>query len=209
MDRWIHPPCPGPQRRSVHGHGYCCDCDHRVARRRRWMAGFTSVLGIHRDFKKVRPRLSLHHAKVPNECSAWGMRGAFWPVLNRVVIGCVWMGGCWANFPLIPWQGSTRELTGCLGIQMYWGGQAVRIILSSIIGPKFYYMSNTIPSSANVQTPDLISFFIFVLILGKVSSFYGLGSLLICFVAPMLWIRPEKLQLPFRVCPNILASALS
>jgi hypothetical protein len=25
-------------------------------------------------------------------CSSWGMRGAFWPVLNRVVVGCIWMG---------------------------------------------------------------------------------------------------------------------
>lgn len=49
---------------------------------------------------------------------------------------------------------------------MYWGGQAVRIILSSIIGPKFIYMKNTIPVSAYVETADMISFFIFVLILG-------------------------------------------
>ena len=49
---------------------------------------------------------------------------------------------------------------------MYWGGQAVRIILAAIIGPKFYYMTNTIDPSANVQTVDLVSFFIFVLLLG-------------------------------------------
>lgn len=53
------------------------------------------------------------------------------------------------------------------GIQMYWGGQAVRIVLASVIGPKFFYMKNTIPSSANVQTVDLVSFIIFVLILGE------------------------------------------
>jgi nucleobase:cation symporter-1, NCS1 family len=49
---------------------------------------------------------------------------------------------------------------------MYWGGQAVRIILGAIIGPKFINMKNTIPASANVETVDLVSFFIFVFILG-------------------------------------------
>lgn len=82
---------------------------------------------------------------------------------------------------------------------MYWGGQAVRIILSSIIGPKFYYMTNTIPLSANVQTVDLVSFFIFVLILGKCAGIHALWKSLMCTIAPALWIRPEKLQLPFRV----------
>lgn len=32
--------------------------------------------------------------------ASWGMRGGFWPVLNRIVTACVWMG-----------------------IQAYWGGQ--------------------------------------------------------------------------------------
>lgn len=32
--------------------------------------------------------------------ASWGMRGGFWPVLNRIMTACVWMG-----------------------IQMYWGGQ--------------------------------------------------------------------------------------
>lgn len=63
-----------------------------------------------------------------------------------------------------------RVDSGSQGIQMYWGGQAVRIILSSIIGPKFYDMANTIPASANVQTVDLVSFFIFVVMLGKCAA---------------------------------------
>lgn len=32
--------------------------------------------------------------------ASWGMRGGFWPVLNRIMTACVWMG-----------------------IQAYWGGQ--------------------------------------------------------------------------------------
>ena len=44
----------------------------------------------------------------------WGMRGGFWPVLNRIMTAIIW-----------------------LGIQMYWGGQAIKIILGALIGPEF------------------------------------------------------------------------
>lgn len=53
---------------------------------------------------------------------------------------------------------------------MYWGGQAVRIILGAIIGRPFVFMKNTLPATANVTTPDIISFFIFVVIFGAKSS---------------------------------------
>ena len=36
--------------------------------------------------------------------ASWGMRGGFWPVLNRIVTACVWMG-----------------------IQAYWGGQGKQV----------------------------------------------------------------------------------
>ena len=91
--------------------------------------------------------------------SSWGMVGAFWPVLNRVLTGCVFMG-----------------------IQMYWGGLATRIVLNAIIGPKLIFMENTLPASANVTTPNLICFFVFTVML-----------------APLLLVPPEKLQMPFRV----------
>jgi NCS1 family nucleobase:cation symporter-1 len=45
--------------------------------------------------------------------SSWGIRGGFWPVLNRIMTAIIW-----------------------LGIQMYWGGQAIKIILGALIGPK-------------------------------------------------------------------------
>jgi len=87
------------------------------------------------------------------------MLGGFWPVLNRIVTACIWMG-----------------------IQIYWGGQAVRIVLGALIGPKYAFMKNTLPLSANVNTGSLVSFFIFLVIF-----------------CPMLLIRPEKLQLPLKV----------
>ncbi|KAK4964898.1 hypothetical protein LTR28_003568, partial [Elasticomyces elasticus] len=91
--------------------------------------------------------------------SSWGMRGGFWPVLNRIVTAIVW-----------------------LGIQMYWGGQAIKIILGAVIGPKFAYMENTLPKSANLDTASLISFFIFIVIF-----------------LPILVLPPERLQTPFRI----------
>ncbi len=73
-----------------------------------------------------------------------------------------------------------------MGIQVYWGGQAVKIVLSAVIGPKYAYMANTLPLSANVDTCSLVSFFIFLV--------------LIC---PLLLVPPEKLQMPLRVSYNI------
>ncbi|KAH8892196.1 hypothetical protein GQ53DRAFT_864033 [Thozetella sp. PMI_491] len=72
--------------------------------------------------------------------ASWGMRGGFWPVLNRIVTACVWMG-----------------------IQAYWGGQAVKIILRAIIGPAFVNLRNTLPPSSNTDTASIISFFVFIL----------------------------------------------
>ncbi|KAI4143684.1 MAG: hypothetical protein LQ341_002852 [Variospora aurantia] len=100
--------------------------------------------------------------------SAWGMRGAFWPVLNRVMTGCVWMG-----------------------VQMYWGGLAVRLVLNAIIGPRFVFMANTLPASANIETANLICFFIFVIAL-----------------IPLIMVPPERLQLPFHIAFAMITSTL-
>lgn len=91
--------------------------------------------------------------------ASWGMRGGFWPVLNRIVTAIVW-----------------------LGIQMYWGGQAVKIILGALVGRRWVELRNTLPESANVDTASLISFFVFLIIF-----------------MPCLMVPPEKLQMPFRV----------
>ncbi|EKG20367.1 Permease cytosine/purines uracil thiamine allantoin [Macrophomina phaseolina MS6] len=91
--------------------------------------------------------------------ASWGMRGGFWPVLNRIMTACVWMG-----------------------IQAYWGGQAVKIILRAIIGRSFVNLKNTLPASANTDTASIISFFVFIVIF-----------------LPLPMIPPEKLQLPFRI----------
>ncbi|KAG9238413.1 permease for cytosine/purines, uracil, thiamine, allantoin-domain-containing protein [Amylocarpus encephaloides] len=90
---------------------------------------------------------------------SWGMTGGFWPVLNRIVTTCIWMG-----------------------VQTYWGVQAVKIILGAVIGPRYAYMTNTLPLSANVDTCSLVSFFIFLVVF-----------------APFLMIPPEKLQLPLKI----------
>ncbi|KAK4501382.1 hypothetical protein PRZ48_007191 [Zasmidium cellare] len=91
--------------------------------------------------------------------SSWGMRGAFWPVINRIMTAIIW-----------------------LGIQMYWGGQAVKIILGAVIGPRFVFWRNSLPAGANVDTASLVSFFVFVVVF-----------------LPCLLVPPERLQMPFRV----------
>jgi NCS1 family nucleobase:cation symporter-1 len=105
------------------------------------------------------------------------MRGGFWPVLNRIMTACIWVRT--APFPHQSWSNTNIFQ---MGIQTYWGGQAVRIVLSAVIGPKYAYMTNTLPLSANVDTCSLVSFFIFLVI-----------------ICPMLLIPPEKLQMPLRV----------
>ena len=96
---------------------------------------------------------------------AWGMRGGFWPLLNRIMTACIWMG-----------------------IQAYWGGQAVKIILGAVIGPKFVYWRNTLPESAHVDEASLLSFFVFLAVF-----------------APMLLVVPERLRIPFRVAFVMIA----
>ena len=96
---------------------------------------------------------------------SWGMRGGFWPLLNRIMTACIWMG-----------------------IQAYWGGQAVKIILGAVIGPKFVYMGNTLPGEAHVDTSSLVGFFVFLAVF-----------------APMLLVAPERLQVPFRVAFVMIA----
>ena len=69
-----------------------------------------------------------------------------------------------------------------MGTQAYWGGQAVKIILGAVIGPKFVHWRNTLLESAHVDKASLLSFFMFLAVF-----------------APMLLVAPERLKIPFRV----------
>ncbi|KAK7946774.1 uncharacterized protein PG986_011095 [Apiospora aurea] len=100
--------------------------------------------------------------------ASWGMRGGFWPVLNRIMTACVWMG-----------------------IQAYWGGQAVKIILRAIIGVPFVALRNTLPATASTDTASLVSFFVFIVVF-----------------LPLPMIPPEKLQLPFRITFVMITATL-
>ncbi|ORY59491.1 permease for cytosine/purines, uracil, thiamine, allantoin-domain-containing protein [Pseudomassariella vexata] len=69
------------------------------------------------------------------------MRGGFWPVLNRIVTGCIWMG-----------------------IKLIGGGKvSVKIILRSPTGACFVNLRNTLPASSNTDTASIISF-VFIII---------------------------------------------
>lgn len=93
-----------------------------------------------------------------------------------------------------------------MGVQSYWGGQAIVIVLSAVIGPKYARMKNTLPESAHVTTVSLVSFFIFLAIYGEHPRKRWLrlkGCRLIPMIAPLLLVPPEKLQLFLRVCLGI------
>lgn len=103
------------------------------------------------------------------------MLGGFWPVLNRIVTACIWQ--------VHEFGARISSLTRSrMGIETYWGGQSIKIILNSLIGPKFAHMKNTLPVSADVDTASLISFSVFLAI-----------------YCPMLLVPPEKMQLPLKV----------
>ena len=158
MDSRINPSCSWTQRQPVHG-GYCrIILDNFYDRRGGWLDGLARLPWLHCYVQSVSFD-SPGKTFVANASSSWGMLGGFWPVLNRIMTACIWMG-----------------------IQTYWGGQAVKIILGAIIGPKYAFMKNTLPPSANVDTCSLVSFFIFLIIF-----------------CPMLLIPPEKLQWPLKV----------
>ncbi|KAJ3498897.1 hypothetical protein NLG97_g759 [Lecanicillium saksenae] len=91
--------------------------------------------------------------------ASWGMRGAYFPVMLRVFTSCIWFG-----------------------IQAFWGGQATRVLISSLI-PAFAHMKNYFLESSHLETKDFIGLVIWMAI----------------FI-PGLLIRPEKLQIPFVLC---------
>jgi NCS1 family nucleobase:cation symporter-1 len=81
-------------------------------------------------------------------------------------------------------------MTACIwmGIQAYWGGQAVKIILGAVIGPKFVEWGHALPEGARVDTASLVGFFVFLAVF-----------------APMLLVAPERLQVPFRIAFVMIA----
>lgn len=54
-------------------------------------------------------------------------------------------------------------IVNSFGIQAYWGGLAVKVVLSSIF-PSFQHMANTLPLSANIATNELIGFVVYIII---------------------------------------------
>ncbi|RFU32336.1 hypothetical protein B7463_g3976, partial [Scytalidium lignicola] len=67
------------------------------------------------------------------------------------------------------------------GIQTYWGGLAVHVVLASIF-PSYHTMKNTLPKSANITTADLVGTIIYM-----------------CIFVPILCIKPYKLRVFFMV----------
>ncbi|KAK7704124.1 hypothetical protein SLS64_008682 [Diaporthe eres] len=121
---------------------------------------------------------------IPEDRRTWTWQGfaGYWVICG--INTTAWTAGS----TLLSLGLSAPQAIGCMvGVALisalaYWGGQAVKIILRAIIGPKFRDLPNTLPVTANVDTASLISFFVFIVIF-----------------LPLPMIPPEKLQLPFRI----------
>ncbi|KAK3314112.1 permease for cytosine/purines, uracil, thiamine, allantoin-domain-containing protein [Apodospora peruviana] len=90
--------------------------------------------------------------------AAFGMYGSYFVVILK----------CFSNFVYS-------------GIQSYWGGIAIRVMLSAIF-PSFHNMRNTLPESANITTKDFIGTIIYFV-----------------FFVALLFVKPYKLQSFFLV----------
>lgn len=64
---------------------------------------------------------------------SWGLRGAYFPVFVRVLVGTIWNG-----------------------LAVIEGGYFVSIFLRCLFGDSFYRMHNPIPLSADITIQDLI-----------------------------------------------------
>ncbi|KXN86026.1 hypothetical protein AN958_10583 [Leucoagaricus sp. SymC.cos] len=72
--------------------------------------------------------------------TCWGIRGAWFVVMNRIILSCCWFG-----------------------IEGWYGGQMVRIMIGAI-WPSFHHMKNRLPASVATTSNELLSFMIFWLI---------------------------------------------
>ncbi len=82
---------------------------------------------------------SMYHITFPVSCrSSFGIYGAYWPVLNRVVMACIWYG-----------------------VQAWLGGECVQLMLEAVF-PQTKHMKNGIPNSGTT-TLGFLSFFLFCL----------------------------------------------
>lgn len=83
-----------------------------------------------------------YHIGFPVESRiAWGLRGAYFPVLVRVLVGTIWVG-----------------------VQNIQGGYFMAVLLRCIFGKSFANLHNPIPSSSDITIQELIGLIIFWLV---------------------------------------------
>lgn len=99
---------------------------------------------------------------------SWGMKGAYFPVCLRVFTAIWWFG-----------------------IQSYWGGQAVTLMLGAL-SPRFKHAPSAFPASAQITHQDLVGVFLWY----------------IFYVPLVVYFPPEKLQRPFIVSSAAFACTM-
>ncbi|KAJ3554747.1 hypothetical protein NM688_g2946 [Phlebia brevispora] len=70
--------------------------------------------------------------------ASWGIRGAWFTLMNRIILSCVWQG-----------------------VQSWYGGQMVKVMIGAI-WPSFYNLKNHFPPNIGMETNDFVGFIIFV-----------------------------------------------
>lgn len=90
---------------------------------------------------------------------SWGLKGSYFPVCLRVFISIWWFG-----------------------IQSYWGGQAVSLMLGAL-SPNFKHAPSAFPASAHITHQDLV----------------GVVLWYIAYIPLVVFFPPERLQRPFIV----------
>ncbi|KAF6830349.1 ncs1 nucleoside transporter [Colletotrichum plurivorum] len=89
--------------------------------------------------------------------ASWGMRGALFPLVQRIMLSFIWYS-----------------------TQVYWGGQCVRTLISSM-APSFNRLDTPL-AGGTMTVADMVGFVLFSLL---------------CL--PLIYIRPERYHVPFAV----------
>ena len=110
-----------------------------------WQTWITIWLGyfITGIFVAILARIGIYnHISFPVTIRiSFGIFGSLWPIINRVVMACVWFG-----------------------LQAWIGGECVTLMLKSIFGTNLSSKMSTFPKSEGITTDQFLGFFLFWLV---------------------------------------------
>ncbi|KAF4123664.1 permease [Geosmithia morbida] len=82
---------------------------------------------------------SVYHFGFPVACRIpWGLRGAYFPVVVRVLVGTIWVG-----------------------VQIVQGGYFTAVLFRAVFGRSFADLASTIPASSDITVQELVGILVF------------------------------------------------